>query len=170
MDNGDLNFKHLKTQSVAHLGDVLSIGKTYRRKKIHSLTYDSVDIKTDGDIVRVLFSSKSGDNIELAQIVSVHLMEDQAAENCLSVSMIAQGQQHKTVEGEEESADEQQSGESTIQREWSEYNLEYYIDYIIEPKKEYLSASSNSAMDFWTEISKIGSPKESEIGQYKCNS
>ena len=130
------------------------------------MVYDSVDIKTDGDIVRVLFSTKSDGNIELAQIVSVHLMENQTAENCLSVSMIAQGQQHKTVEGEEQPAgEEQQSGESTIQREWSEYNLEYYIDYAIEPKKEHLSASSSSAIDFWTEISKIGTPKESEIGE-----
>ena len=101
-------------------------------------------------------------------MISVHLMEDQAAENCLSVSIISQGQQHKTVEQEEQSVDqptEQLAGVSTIQREWSEYNLEYFIDYIIEPKKEHLSASFDSAMDFWTEISKIGSSDESSIGR-----
>ena len=128
----------------------------------------SVDIKTDDDIIRVLFSSKSNENIELSNMISVHLMEDQAAENCLSVSIISQGQQHKTVEQEEQSVDqptEQLAGVSTIQREWSEYNLEYFIDYIIEPKKEHLSASVDSAMDFWTEISKIGSSDESSIGR-----
>ena len=97
----------------------------------------------------------------------MHLMEDQAEENCLSVSIISQGQQHKTVEPEEQPVDqpaEQLTGVSTIQREWSEYNLEYFIDYIIEPKKEHLAASVDSAMDFWTEISKIGSSNESSIG------
>ena len=128
----------------------------------------SVDIKTDDDIIRVLFSSKSNENIELSNMISVHLMEDQAAENCLSVSIISQGQQHKTVEQEEQSVDqptEQLAGVSTMQREWSEYNLEYFIDYIIEPKKEHLSASIDSAMDFWTEISKIGTSDESSIGR-----
>ena len=128
----------------------------------------SVDIKTDDDIIRVLFSSKSNENIELSNMISVHLMEDQAAENCLSVSIISQGQQHKTVEQEEQSVDqptEQLTGVSTMQREWSEYNLEYFIDYIIEPKKEHLSASIDSAMDFWTEISKIGTSDESSVGR-----
>lgn len=128
----------------------------------------SVDIKTDDDIIRVLFSSKSNENIELSNMISVHLMEDQAAENCLSVSIISQGQQHKTVEQEEQSVDqptEQLAGVSTMQREWSEYNLEYFIDYIIEPKKEHLSASIDSAMDFWTEISKIGTSDESSVGR-----
>ena len=126
----------------------------------------SVDIKTDDDIVRVLFSSKSNDNIELAKMISVHLMEDQAAENCLSVSIISQGQQHKTVEQAEQPVGQpaEQLGASTIQREWSEYNLEYFIDYIIEPKKEHLAASINSTMEFWTEISKIGTSNESSIG------
>ena len=128
----------------------------------------SVDIKTDDDIIRVLFSSKSNENIELSNMISVHLMEDQAAENCLSVSIISQGQQHKTVEQEEQSVDqptEQLTGVSTMQREWSEYNLEHFIDYIIEPKKEHLSASIDSAMDFWTEISKIGTSDESSVGR-----
>ena len=103
-------------------------------------------------------------------MLSIQLMEDQAAENCLSVSMIAQGQQHKTIEAEEQSTDDQLAGESTIQREWSEYNLEYYIDYIIEPKKEHLLASSSSSMDFWTEISKLGIAKESQIGEFRLKS
>lgn len=140
--------------------------KASKSKRIIN-TY-SVDIKTDDDIIRVLFSSKSNENIELSNMISVHLMEDQAAENCLSVSIISQGQQHKTVEQEEQSVDqptEQLTGVSTMQREWSEYNLEYFIDYIIEPKKEHLSASIDSAMDFWTEISKIGTSDESSVGR-----
>ena len=140
--------------------------KASKSKRIIN-TY-SVDIKTDDDIIRVLFSSKSNENIELSNMISVHLMEDQAAENCLSVSIISQGQQHKTVEQEEQSVDqptEQLAGVSTMQREWSEYNLEYFIDYIIEPKKEHLSASIDSAMDFWTEISKIGTSDESSVGR-----